>query len=114
MRGGERSVGRGKSRIGARDRRAWCRRCWSGAWSRVVDNPHSMRSCGYQLRDGVGQGGVWVDVKDWEGVLAVIHAAGGKNDGDEVYAGIFEKRCGAGFGEELSQVKCQQRRGLIR
>ena len=42
-------------------------------------------------------------MKDWVRVLAVIHAACGKNDGDEVYAGIFEKRCGTGFSEELSE-----------
>lgn len=43
-----------------------------------------------QFGDRVREGGVGIDVKDGVGVLAVVHAACGENDGDEVYAGVFE------------------------
>lgn len=48
-------------------------------------------------------------MEDRVGVLAVVHAAGGKDDGDEVDAGVFEEWGGAGFGEQLCRyalVKC--------
>lgn len=44
-----------------------------------------------ELCDSVGEGGLGVYVENGVRVLAVIHAAGGENDGDEVYAGVFEK-----------------------
>ena len=43
--------------------------------------------------DCVGKSGLGVYVEDRVRVFAVNHAAGRKNDGDEVYAGVFEKRC---------------------
>ena len=44
----------------------------------------------YELCDCVSEGGLWVYVEDGVGVFAINHAAGGKNDGDEVYASVFE------------------------
>lgn len=42
--------------------------------------------------DGVGEGRIWAHVEDGERVFAVVHAAGGENDGDEVEAGVFKER----------------------
>ena len=49
--------------------------------------------CSNELCDCVGESGLRVYVEDGIGVFAINHAAGGKNDGDEVYAGILEERC---------------------
>ena len=43
--------------------------------------------------NSVGERGMRVDMEDRIRVLAVIHAASGKNDGDEVYACILEEWC---------------------
>lgn len=40
-------------------------------------------------------------MEDGVGVFAVVHAAGGEDDGDEVDACVFEERCGAGCCKEL-------------
>lgn len=47
--------------------------------------------CSNKLCHCVSEGGLGVYVEDGVRILAVNHAAGGKNDGDEVYAGVFEK-----------------------
>lgn len=47
---------------------------------------------GDEFGDGVGKGGVRVDVKNREGVFAIVHAASGEDDGDEVDAGILKQR----------------------
>jgi hypothetical protein len=60
-----------------------------------------MRPCGYKLGHGMCEGGVGRNIKDRNGVLPIIHAAGGKYDGDEVYAGVVEKRRRAGLCEKL-------------
>ena len=78
-----------------------CRGGGSGAGGGVVDDPHSVGSRGDELGNGVGQGRVRVDVEDWVGILAVVHAARGEDDGDEVDAGIFEEWGRAGLGEKL-------------
>ncbi len=41
--------------------------------------------------DGVREGGVGADVEDGVGVFAVVHAAGGEDDGNEVDAGVFQE-----------------------
>ena len=46
--------------------------------------------CSNELCDCVSEGGLWVYVEDGVRVFAINHAACGKNDGDEVYAGVFE------------------------
>ena len=73
----------------------------SGARSGIIHDPDSVRFCGDEFGDGVGEGRVGVYVEDWVGVFAVVHAAIGENDGDEVDAGVFEEWSGAGAGEEL-------------
>lgn len=47
------------------------------------------------------EGGIGADVEYGKGVLAVIHATGREDDGDEVYAGVFQERCRGRFREEL-------------
>ena len=47
------------------------------------------------------EGGIRTDVKYGEGVLAVIHATGREDDGDEMYAGVLQERCRGRFSEEL-------------
>ena len=49
----------------------------------------------------MGEGRIGADVKYREGILAVIHATGREDDGDEVYAGILQERCRRRFSEEL-------------
>lgn len=49
--------------------------------------------CSNELCDCMSEGGLGVYVEDRIRVFAVNHSAGGKDDGDEVYAGVFEKRC---------------------
>lgn len=49
--------------------------------------------CSNELRDCVSEGGLRIYVEDGIRVLAVNHAAGGKDNGDEVYAGVFEEWC---------------------
>ena len=46
-----------------------------------------------ELCDCVSEGGLRVYVEDGIRVFAIDHAAGGKDDGDEVDAGILEERC---------------------
>lgn len=41
--------------------------------------------------DSVREGGVGADVEDGVGVFAVVHAAGGEDDGNEVDAGVFQE-----------------------
>ena len=45
------------------------------------------------------EGRVWADVEYGERILTIIHATCGKDDSDEVYAGIFEKGCRGRFGK---------------
>lgn len=40
-------------------------------------------------------------MEDWDGVLAIVCAALHEDDGDEMGAGGFEEREGAGLGEVL-------------
>ena len=54
-----------------------------------------------ELSDRVRESGVWADVKHGVRVFAVVHAAGGEDDRDEVDAGVFEEGGGGGCGEEL-------------
>lgn len=49
--------------------------------------------CSNELCYRVCEGRLWVYVEDGIRVFAVNHTAGGKNDGYEVYASVFEKRC---------------------
>ena len=49
--------------------------------------------CSNELCDCVSEGGLRVYVEDGIRVFAINHAASGKDDGDEVDAGIFEERC---------------------
>ena len=49
-----------------------------------------MGCCSNELCDCVSERGLGVYVEDRVRVFAVNHAAGGKDDGDEVYAGILE------------------------
>ena len=49
--------------------------------------------CSNELGDCMSEGGLGVYVEDGVRVLAINHAAGGKDDGDEVYAGVLEKGC---------------------
>jgi hypothetical protein len=51
----------------------------------------------------VGECAVGVYVEDGKGVLAVVYAALGEDDGDEVDAGGAEEGQGCGFGEELAR-----------
>ena len=39
-------------------------------------------------------------MEDGIGVFAIVHAARGENDGDEVHAGVLEQRGGGRFGEK--------------
>lgn len=47
--------------------------------------------CSNELCHCVSEGGLGVYVEDGVRVFAVNHAARGKDNGDEVYAGVFEK-----------------------
>lgn len=51
-----------------------------------------MGSGGNEFGDGVSESGVRADVENGKGVFAVIHTTIGENDGNEVDAGIFQKR----------------------
>ena len=62
-----------------------------------------MRSCCDQLGHRVRESGVRAYVKDWEGVFAIIQAASGEDDGDEVDASVIKERSGTGFCEELGE-----------
>jgi hypothetical protein len=53
----------------------------------------------------VGECAVWVYVEDGERVFAVVDAAFGEDDGDEVDAGGSKEREGRRLGEEL--LSCQ-------
>jgi len=73
-----------------------------------------------ELRNRMREGRVWIDVEDGVGVFAVVHAAGGEDDGDEVDAGVFEERGGAGLCEELwwymsemDRLSLSWRRGVV-
>ncbi len=61
-----------------------------------------MRARGNELGHGVREGAVWRDVKDGEGVLAVVEAARRQDDGDEVDARVIEERRRARLGQKLS------------
>jgi hypothetical protein len=50
---------------------------------------------------------VWIDVEDGVGVFAVVHAAGGEDDGDEVDAGVFEERAELDFVRSCGGI-CQR------
>ena len=54
--------------------------------------PMSFRSD--ELSDGVSKGGVRADVINRKGVLSIVHAPSGEDDGDEVNAGILKQRGG--------------------
>ncbi len=49
--------------------------------------------CSNELGDRVSEGGLGVYVEDRVRVFAVNHAAGGQDNRDEVYAGVFKKGC---------------------
>lgn len=49
--------------------------------------------CSNELCDCMSEGGLGIYVKDGVRIFAVNHATGGKNDRDEVYAGVFEEGC---------------------
>ncbi len=49
--------------------------------------------CSNELGDRMSEGGLRVYVEDGVRVFAVNHAAGGQDNGDEVYAGVFKKGC---------------------
>ena len=49
--------------------------------------------CSNELCDCMSEGGLGVYVEDGVRVFTINHAAGGQDDGDEVYAGVFEERC---------------------
>ncbi len=49
--------------------------------------------CSNKLCDCVSKGRLGIYVEDRVRILAVHHAAGRKDDGDEVYAGVFQQRC---------------------
>ena len=53
-----------------------------------VDDPESVGASGAELRDSVRQGAEGRDMEDGIGVFAVLHAAFGEDDGDEVDAGL--------------------------
>lgn len=53
----------------------------------------------HELRNGVGEGGIRVDVEDGEGVAAMLDAALGEDDGDEVHTGRLEQGSAGGVGE---------------
>ena len=46
--------------------------------------------CGDQLSDRMGERRMRVYVEDWVRIFAIIHATGGEDDRDEVYASVFE------------------------
>ena len=48
---------------------------------------------GYQFRDCMREGRVRADVKHRKRILTILHAACRKDNGYEVYAGVFEKWC---------------------
>lgn len=52
-----------------------------------LDDPHAVRTCRAELRDGVREGAEGIYVEDGIGVFAVLDAAFGEDDGDEVDAG---------------------------
>lgn len=52
-----------------------------------------MGCCSHEFCDRVSKSGLRVDVEDGIGVFAVNHAAGGEDDGDEMYASVFEQGC---------------------
>lgn len=89
---------------------AWAR--WNGAcrgWR--VDDPHAVRACGAEFGDGVCECADRCNVEDWVRVLAIVHAALRKNDGDEVYACVSEKRDRRAVREQLRMSR--QRISLI-
>lgn len=57
-----------------------------------------------EFGDCVREGGVGVHVEDGERVAALVHAAFGKDDADEVNAGGAEEGEGGVFCEELVGV----------
>lgn len=59
-----------------------------------------MRARGDQLGDGVGEGRIWVDVEDRDGVATLFHAALGEDHGDEVHTGGLQQGHGGSRGEE--------------
>lgn len=46
--------------------------------------------CGDQLSDRMRECRMRVYVEDWVRIFAIIHATGGEDDRDEVYASVFE------------------------
>ena len=56
-----------------------------------LGDPHAVGAGGDEFGDGVGEGAVGADVEDWVGVFAVLDAALGEDDGDEVDAGGGEE-----------------------
>ena len=79
-----------------------------GGWGGGFDYPHSgqelvsvwidgqermtvpMGLCSNEFCDCVSESGLRIYVEDGVGVLAVNHAAGGKDDGDEMDTSVFE------------------------
>ena len=49
-----------------------------------------MSFCGNKFGNCVGEGGVRANVEDGIGVFAIVHAAGGEDNGDKVDTGILE------------------------
>ncbi len=86
-----------------------CGGCGSGAGGGIFDDPDSVRFCSDEFGDGVGERGVGIDVEDWVGIFAVIHAAVGQDDGDEVDAGVFKEGGRAGAGEKLFDLLVSQK-----
>lgn len=62
-----------------------------GRRGRGLGDPHAVGAGGDEFGDGVGEGAVGGDVEDRVGVFAVLHAAFGEDDGDEVDAGGGEE-----------------------
>lgn len=50
----------------------------------------------------MGEGAVGIDVENWKRVFAVVHAAFGEDDRNEVDAGGSEEWERGGLGEKLS------------
>lgn len=47
----------------------------------------------------MGKCGVWVDVEDWESILAILHSTLHEDDGQEVDTGGVQEWQRGGFGE---------------
>lgn len=81
--------------------------CWEKGLFRGLREWRGDEPVGFgcdEFGDCVREGGVGADMKDGVGVFAVVHAAGGECDGDEVDAGVFEEGGRGGCGEELVEL----------